>query len=974
MMIMSQSTTMASTTDSLTGLNFTPMSTVEQRTLESLSRGLSKKSISSVLGVSKEDVKKTIDSLKNKFDASSSKQLIAQVLESGIVNSPSSWARGATLPPHNPFMGPPGTSSMHANAASSDATLNPGPGTGGKYRFTINNDTAATDISKTFPYALPTVMMPENGSLLGVGVGNTLANKEIPTVLLISPFTLDILDSYELEAPESGNLAGGVYSYIDNDNNLVLVDGDGNLRWFNSTYDMATDTGALIEAKPSAPINQPMVVGLVPDYKGNIWYATQGSTDSSSDEIAVVGLYGPKGDQMTFQLPAGEMVANSISSSPAGVAVATTKALYLFNYNKNDQDIEEVWRYEYENSGYRKPGQLSPGTGATPVFFGPKTGFEYIAITDNMATNNGNTPAENFNIYKTRKVADNKSQLVGSLPFLSTTNSGTENAPIAVGKSVFSPSTYGYWYPPTSQTDESTPSGAAFVGGAQRVDFTGKQKTGKSLVSKWQSEVVSTALPRLSIADEQIYTVLGKYDSTLFGNQVEYSFGSIDAKTGEYSVLSNLGLTNSWAGDYPQTWVPSSYNYNTLQMTGVISPEGVFYQGMAAGIFSIEGPRARFGTGITSNNYSFTNSVSYDGNGYTYSADAISSADTSQWQGPTFDIQGEGVNGMNFSWANGQSIMVDGAGSNVITLFGSSVNGKLEGVNITVNYTDGSSSTWVQSFSDWCDPNFYSGEAIYSSQPYRNISNGSINSTTNNIYAYQYALEAGKQIESITLPYEYNLRILDVDVAFMQQVDINGNTFGITTPPWQVGNNQGFDGRGNYYSSFTIAGDSSGSSAQQNDNIRSYMPLSWNGVTFNIGQLPTSNSQVGGSRGPSNVLKTNGTLIDVMDGSFDKLYIAGAGSNGNQSGDFILNWSDGSPSTTWNQTFSDWRNGGNSNAPTGVEGQDVIVQGQVVNQLGNVTNDNNWIYGYSFDLNGRTLDSITLPNNGNIGILGITLM
>lgn len=965
---------MARTKDALTGFNFPPMSTTEQRTLESLSRGLSKKSVADVLGVSKTDVRKNINSLKDKLDASSSSELIAKAVESGIIGKPSSWVRGATLPPHNPFMGPPGTSSMHANAASSDATLNPGPGTSGKYKFTLNDDTAATNINKSFPYALPTVMMPENGSLLGVGVGNTLSNKEQPTVLLISPLTLDILDSYELEVPESGNLAGGVYSYIDKDNNIVLVDGDGNLRWFNSDYDMATDTGSLVETKPLVPINQPMVVGLVPDYKGKIWYATQGSTDSSSDEIAVVGFYGPKGEQKTFQLPAGEMVANSISSSPAGVAVATTKALYLFNYNKKDQDIEEVWRYEYKNSGYRKPGQLSPGTGATPAFFGPKTGFEYIAITDNWATNNGNTPAESFNIFQTKKVADNKSQLIGTVPFLSSTNSGTENAPIAVGKSVFSPSTYGYWYPPSSQTGDSTPSGAEFVGGAQRVDFTGNRKTGRTLNSKWQSEAVSAALPRLSIADEQIYTVLGSYDSTLLGNEVEYSFGSIDPISGEYSVLSSLGLTDSWDGSYPQTWVPSSYNYNPLQMTGVISPEGVFYQGMAAGIFSIEGPRARFGTGITSNNYSFTNNVSYDGNGNTYSANAISAADTGQWQGPNFEIQGEGVNGLNFSWANGQSISVDGEGSNILTLFGSSVNGELEGVNLTVNYTDGSSSTWVQSFSDWCDPNYYSGEAIYSTQSYRNVSDGTIDNTANNIYAYQYALEAGKDVESITLPFEYNLRILDIDVSSMYQLDIAKNTFGITTPPWQVANHQGFDGNGNYYSSFTIAGDSSGSDAQQNNNIRSYMPLSWNGVTFDIGQLPTSNSQVGGSSGPRNVLKTNGTVIDVTEGSFDKLYIAAAGANGNQSGDFILNWSDGSPSTTWQQTFSDWRNNGSSDAPTGVEGQDVIVQGLVVNQLGNVTNNNSWIYGYSYDLDGRILDSITLPNNDNIGILGITLM
>jgi DNA-binding CsgD family transcriptional regulator len=967
--------------NALTGYEGSPLTTTEQRTLESLSRGLSRKEISRILGASKSEVNLSLESLETKLGAGSPKELVAKAIESGLISKPSSWARGAKLPPHNPFMGPPGTSSMHANAASSDATLNPGPGTGGSYKTTIATSSAL--LNYEFPYALPTIMMPENGSLLGVGVSNKPiqnGGSGTPSVLLMSPFTLEILDSYQLTAPSSGHLAGGIYSYIDNENNLVLVDATGNLRWITSSYDMSTDTGSLAESKPPVFINQPEVVGLVPDYEGKIWYATQGSIESSG-KIAAVGFFDPaSSNYVTFNLPAGEMVANSISSSPAGVAVATTKALYLFKYSKKLNTIKQVWREEYENSGYTKPGQLSPGTGATPAFFGPKTGYEYIAITDNGATNNGKTPSENFNIFKTRLAADGTSQLVGSVPFLSDNNSGTENAPIAVGKSVFSPSTYGYWYPPSSVTGTEQPSDATFVGGAQRIDLAGIRKTGKEWTSTWQNQnVQSTALPRLSIADEQIYTVLGSYSDYLInGNQVDYKFGAINPKTGVATALYDLGISDKWTGDNPEVWVPSAWNYNTLQMTGVISPDGVFYQGMAAGIFSVEGANARFGTGITSDGYSFTDSVSYDGNGYTYSANAINAADTSQWQGPEFEMQGK-ANGSNFSWANGQTIKIANTeGQNTLTLFGSAVNGTLTNIDIIVNYADGTTDTWTQSFSDWCDPRYYSGEAVYSTQGYRNLSSGGTDSTTNNVYAYQYSIAQGKQLESITLPFEYNLRILDIDMTNMIQVDISPNAFGITTPPWQVANHQGFDNNGNYYSSFLIAGDAPGTTAQQNNNISTYMPLSWNGISFNIGRLPVSNSDVGGSAGPSNFVISSGQTIDLPSGEFDKLYIAAAGANGNQSGDIIINWADGGTST-WSQTFSDWRNGGSSSPPTGVAGQEVITQGLGVNQLGNITSWNNWIYGYTYDLNGREIDSIRLPNPGNpekdiIGILGVTLM
>lgn len=44
-----------------------------------------------------------------------------------------------------------------------------------------------------------------------------------------------------------------------------------------------------------------------------------------ADAPAVVGYYDPQtGATQTFSLPAGEIVANCISSSPAGVAVTTT--------------------------------------------------------------------------------------------------------------------------------------------------------------------------------------------------------------------------------------------------------------------------------------------------------------------------------------------------------------------------------------------------------------------------------------------------------------------------------------------------------------------------------------------------------------------------------------------------------------------------------------------------------------------------
>ncbi len=70
-------------------------------------------------------------------------------------------------------------------------------------------------------------------------------------------------------------------------------------------------------------------------------------------------------------------------------------------------------------------------------------------------------------------------------------------------------------------------------------------------------------------------------------------------------------------------------------------------------------------------------------------------------------------------------------------------------------------------------------------------------------------------------------------------VTSDSNAFGITTPPWQAPNKQGFDRNGNYYNSdYTSSG--------TNDRI-ARTPIVNNGGSFPIGPIPAKDGQVGGS-------------------------------------------------------------------------------------------------------------------------------
>ena len=201
------------------------------------------------------------------------------------------------------------------------------------------------------------------------------------------------------------------------------------------------------------------------------------------------------------------------------------------------------------------------------------------------------------------------------------------------------------------------------------------------------------------------------------------------------------------------------------------------------------------------------------------------------------------------------------------------------------------------------------------------------------------------------------------------------NAFGITTSPWQVANNQGFDRNGNYYNS-----DYTGGSTK--DPVPG-TPITYAGIEFPIGPVPTSNSQVGGSKGPQNFVQAKGQTITVSvdaDKS-DYLYLAGAASNGNQMSQSItLNFTDGT-TETWYQSFHDWASNGppqqgasaddNSGpAPRPFSGELLLkTEPERLNQQGNLVTTPAHIFAYVRNLRGKQLASITLPNNENVGIL-----
>lgn len=449
---------------------------------------------------------------------------VTLLVGAGLSSAQPAWG---PLAPPNPHLGPMGTATMHGDAGSSDATPLAGPGSG---------PVEATQIPLLS--ACPTLLEGSDGRV--VALCTAIAGQQ-PTVHLLDTDNSRSVASLPLV---KGSLLGGVYAFLDDRNRLVAVDGDRRLQrvghsadslFVDSTVDLAT-------AVPAGDA----VTGLVPDWSGSVWFATG---------AGVVGTVDPAGVVRSLRLPDGEQVQNSISSSPDGVSVATTHALYQLSTGDDGRPSVD-WRHAYDRGSARKPGQLSWGTGSTPTYFGPETGHEYVAIVDNADTR--------VNLL-VRRV--DTGDLVCSTAVLAHGGPGSENSPIGIGSSVFVAGTYGYPYPTVPDgAGPAVPATAPFTGGMTRVDV---DTDGCHVV--WDNSLRSAAVPHLSAADGHLYTVVraGFPTTTPLDG---FAFTVIDPDTG--AVISETGQPGTIAND-------------TLQMSALITSRGEYLQGTITGLVRV---------------------------------------------------------------------------------------------------------------------------------------------------------------------------------------------------------------------------------------------------------------------------------------------------------------------------------------------------------------------------------------------------
>jgi len=149
-----------------------------------------------------------------------------------------------------------------------------------------------------------------------------------------------------------------------------------------------------------------------------------------------------------------------------------------------------------------------------------------------------------------------------------------------------------------------------------------------------------------------------------------------------------------------------------------------------------------------------------DGQGYSYSANLLTPSRA--YNGVLLDFGPS--NAMDTVSANGQTIALPTGQYSVLMMLGTAVNGNQTAQTITVTYTDGSSTQFKQSFSDWFTPQKYTGESAGVIMAYRNSANGTKDKRVFNLYEYRFALNKSKTVESVTLPNNSHVAVLAATV------------------------------------------------------------------------------------------------------------------------------------------------------------------------------------------------------------------
>jgi hypothetical protein len=189
--------------------------------------------------------------------------------------------------------------------------------------------------------------------------------------------------------------------------------------------------------------------------------------------------------------------------------------------------------------------------------------------------------------------------------------------------------------------------------------------------------------------------------------------------------------------------------------SGTAQAENVYFSTLETGLASTAVARNGFNVnGIYTNGTTF-NTGGYDDDGNAYSSTELGTTVT--WNGTTFTY---GPSNAVDVWCN-TTITLPTGSFNTLEILASAINGNQTGQIFTVNYSDGTNTSFTQDVSDWyTGPVPYSVETVAQTMAYENTSTGGERVHATYVYGYSFAINPAKTVSTLTLPANRDVCVL----------------------------------------------------------------------------------------------------------------------------------------------------------------------------------------------------------------------
>jgi hypothetical protein len=340
----------------------------------------------------------------------------------------------------------------------------------------------------------------------------------------------------------------------------------------------------------------------------------------------------------------------------------------------------------------------------------------------------------------------------------------------------------------------------------------------------------------------------------------------------------------------------------------------------------------------------------FDTSGYAYSANLLGSSIT--WNGVTYPLGP--ANGLDA--VDNTTITLPAGSYSALNLIGAAAYGPRSGT-IVVTYTNGASTSFTQTFSDWAQgttPVTQAGESVAAATAYRDTSSGKNTVQPSwDIYGYSFTLNPALTVASVKLPTDPLIKFFGA--ALLQTAAAPAATRAVDLT-----------------SSFNVAAISSdgntASNALYSQGTTPYTypasalgnGVTWNGATFILGQ-PDVNDAV------------SSATVPLPAGQFGRLDVLASRVYGSSASEtFTVTYTDGTTSTFTQGMHDWWTNVGNT--PNYPGEAPAVWLSYLHDGAAGRANNPVVVYGYSFALNAsKTVKSVTLPADPDVGVLAMNL-